>query len=89
MKVISACLALIALGMGLMAAWKWYFASQIQPKPNWKFEPVEPTLRRMGWDTATLEAFDSIGRLNATAALWTAASVVFSALSSIAGAFSN
>jgi hypothetical protein len=61
--------------------------TKVHPKPNWTFEPVEPTLKSMGWDAATLAAFDKAGRLNAKAALWTAASVVLSAISAIVGAW--
>jgi hypothetical protein len=50
-------------------------------------EPVEPVLSNMGWTSATLEAFEKAGQLNAKAALWTAASVVFSALSALASAW--
>jgi hypothetical protein len=89
LKAVSIILALSALASGLMAAWKWYAASEIQPKPNWREEPVYPVLSNMGWTSATLEAFEKAGQLNARAALWTAASVVLSALSAIAGAISN
>lgn len=72
-----------------MAAWKWYCASKAQPYPNWRMEPVVPVLSNMGWTAATLEAFEKGGQLNALAALWTAASVVLSAVSTLAGAISN
>jgi hypothetical protein len=80
-------LAVAALGSGLIAARKWYAASKIQPKANWRTEPVAPVLSNMGWTSGTLEAFERAGQLNAKAALWTAASVVLSALSAIAGAW--
>lgn len=89
MKIASLIFAVAALGTGLMAARKWYGASKAQPYPNWRSEPVVPTLAQMGWTSATLEAFEKAGQLNARAALWTAASVVLSAISGIAGAFSN
>jgi hypothetical protein len=84
---ITMALAVAALVTGLIAAWKWYAASRIQPKPGWRMEPVEPVLSNMGWTSATLEAFDKAGHLNGRAALWTAASVVLSALSAVAGAW--
>jgi hypothetical protein len=89
MKAVIIALAGLALATGLKAAWEWYFASKVQPKPNWRVEPVVPTLAQMGWDNATLEAFEKAGQLNAKAALWTAASVVLSALSAISGAIAN
>jgi hypothetical protein len=87
LKALSIALAIAALVTGLIAAWKWRAASKIHPKPSWRFEPVEPTLKHMGWDAATLEAFQKAGELNAAAALWTAASVALGAASSIAGSF--
>ena len=89
LKLASIILALAALGTGLAAAWQWYAASKVQPYPNWKIEPVVPTLAQMGWTSATMEAFEKAGQLNARAALWTGGSVVLSALSAIASAFSN
>ncbi|MGJ4888855.1 hypothetical protein ACQR1Y_11705 [Bradyrhizobium sp. HKCCYLRH3099] len=83
----SIALSALALVTGLIAAWRWYEASQIQPTPNWRVEPVIPALKQMSWDAATLEAFQKAGELNARAALWTAASVALSALSSITGWF--
>jgi hypothetical protein len=88
-KLATVTLALAALATGLMAACKWYAASKVQPYPNWRIEPVEPTLAQMGWTSATLEAFEKAGHLNARAALWTAASVILGALSGISGAISN
>jgi hypothetical protein len=87
LRLATIVLAAMALITGLLASWKWYEASKIHPKPNWKIEPVVPTLRHMGWDAATLEAFQKAGELNARAALWTAVSVALSALSSILGGF--
>ncbi len=88
MKATSIVLAVCALITGLVAAWKWYEASKVYPKPNWKFEPVDPTLKAMSWDAATLEAFDRAGKLNAVAALWTAISVGLGSTSSIIGSLS-
>ncbi len=83
MKQASIVFAVAALFTGLWAAWKWHQSSKIHPKPNWQFEPVEPTLKHMGWDAATLTAFSEAGRLNAVAAKWTAASVCLGAISSM------
>jgi hypothetical protein len=86
LKVAVVFCAISAAIAGIGAARKWYESSKIHPKPNWKFEPVVPKLKSMGWDAATLEAFQKAGELNARAAFWTAVSVVLSALSSILGA---
>jgi hypothetical protein len=83
MKIISIRLAVASLATGLMAALRWYLASRIEPGPEWRFEPNDATLKRMGWDARTLRAFAEAGQLNAAAGLWTAASVVLRALSSI------
>jgi hypothetical protein len=83
MKVASVVFAIMALLTGLWAAWKWYEASKIHPKPSWQVKPVEPTLKHMGWDAVTLERFHKAGVLNGSAARWTAFSVACSAISSI------
>jgi hypothetical protein len=88
-KSTNVILAITALLRGLMAAWRWYAASKIQPYPKWRIEPVEPTLVQMGWTSATLEAFEKAGQLNARAALWTAASLILSGLSALTGAVLN
>lgn len=85
LKTMSITISIVALVTGLLAAWDWFRASRVQPKPNWRVEPVVPKLADMGWTTATLEAFEKAGRLNARAALWTALSVALGASSSLVG----
>jgi hypothetical protein len=84
LKVINVTLAVASLFTGLFAAWKWYAPSKIHPKPNWTFEPVEPVLKDMGWDSAT-----KAGQLNSSAAFWTAISVALASASSIVGSLAN
>lgn len=86
MKGIGLVLALCALVTGLTAAWYWYKASVV---PN-----VPKVDRRFGggmseagtpWLAGTVDAIKEASDFNAKAALWTAASVVLSALSSFVG----
>jgi len=95
MKEASIAFAAIALVTGLVAAWHWYQSSKVEIDPGWnppgtggRIEPVMPDLRQLDIEVATNNAFRRSGQLNKVAALWTAASVLASALASIFGAFS-
>ena len=87
-------LKIIAVGAGGVAAWFWYCASKVIPTPTWArgdmpFEPVIPELAQDGWIVGLLEAASESARLNKIAALWTAASVLLSALSIALGAVAS
>lgn len=87
MKHISIALAIAGLFTGLIAARYWYKASIVPVDPDWETEPadIEGLGSLRGWSTATLVALIESSNLNKTAALWTAAAVVFSTLSSLVG----
>jgi hypothetical protein len=93
MKAAAIALAIGALASGLWAARQWYRSSQIQPDPNWPldptgtlpFEPVDQTLKQMGHTVAIYQAMQKSAALNASAARWTALSVVLGALAAIVG----
>ena len=79
-------LAACAAVTGLIAAWYWYQSSKIP------VETTQPDART--WDAAalglaasTLQACQRVATLNKKAALWTMASVVSSAATTLAGAF--
>jgi hypothetical protein len=80
-----------ALAAGLKAAREWYKSSKITPDPAWPLDPtgtspmqpVDPMQTQNDWIAATIKALNEAGRLNAAAALWTAASVVLAAASAI------
>jgi hypothetical protein len=80
----------VALGAGLcglIAAYYWYRSSFIEYGPNWDFEPVVEEQKNMDRFVAIMKAAKESSRLNKSAARWTAASVVLSAASAIAGAW--
>jgi hypothetical protein len=72
---------------GIVAAFYWYRSSRIEIKAAWEVEPGDEQLSQAGWIGGTLEAFTASASLNAKAALWTASSVAFAALSAVAGSF--
>lgn len=89
---LSGAAAVGATGAGLRAALLWWDASAVQPDPGWTFEspePVIPELSQMAWTAAILRAAQDSGALNARAARWTAAAVVFAAIQSVAGFLSS
>jgi hypothetical protein len=89
MKLATISVALAALVTGIIAAVYWYRSSRVQIVPDWPegafglVEPGETRASDAGWTSGTLAAFSKSADLNAKAALWTAASVVLAALSSI------
>jgi len=96
MKALSIALAGLAGISGLIAAWRWYRSSQIPIDPGWQLpgtggliEPTDEASQAIGWAMATINAFNEASGLNRKAALWTAASVLLSAASAIAGAIST
>jgi len=90
-KFVSIVLAVIGACAGIVAAVYWYKASTIKIRARaggaifggGMATPTAPFL------AGALDAIAKSSRLNMFAAIWTAASVLFSAASAIAGAFSN
>jgi hypothetical protein len=90
MKLIGLLFALIALFSGLVSAYYWYRASLVKIAPAWKLE-IEGDREKniMGWVTGNMIAFRESGILNKQAALWTAVTVLFGAISSLLGVLSS
>ncbi len=90
MKAVSIVLALLALATGLQAAWLWFKSSKVEINPAWELD-IRGDINKniMGWVTGLMQTFTRSSKLNAKAAIWTAASVFLSAVSAVAGAFSN
>jgi len=90
MKGLSFGLAVASFVTGLCSAFLWYRASRVQIIPIWvksgHMEPVDPTLAHAEWIVAQLEAATKSGDLNRKAAGWTAATVILTTLSTLAGA---
>jgi hypothetical protein len=90
MKHASLALAVVALFAGLIAAAFWYKASvvKIVPKADRRFGGGMATAPAP-WVAGALDALATASRLNKVSSLWTAVSVILSALSSVAGQVSN
>jgi len=86
MKAIAIISAVCALALGLRAARLWYLSSQVKPVPEGP-EPVVPEMRAMWWQSAQIKAAGLSADLNARAAKWTAAAVVFGTIASVSGAY--
>jgi hypothetical protein len=95
-KWVGVAFAIVALLTGLKAAWEWYKSSKITPDPGWgldptgtlPMQPADPMQAQMDWIVATLAAMRKASSLNATAACWTAVSVVLAGISAIFGSLS-
>jgi hypothetical protein len=88
MKITSIALAFCALFTGLLAARYWYKSSVVKlvPKTDRRLGGGAMAVATTPWVAGTMKAFADAAGLNKNASLWTAASVVLSALSSVAGA---
>jgi len=82
-------LALIGLGLGIKAANDWYRSSQISPtEPAWPLSPDAPVDRNIMGHVAGMQiTLRNVARLNRAAALWTAAAILASTLSSVVSAW--
>ena|SRR5256885_13986619 len=84
LKVASSSCAALAAVSGLIAAYKWYKASRVDIIP---FEEVGGVVREVPstdvavWINALKLTLKKSGRLNRTAAAWTALSVLLTAIS--------
>lgn len=69
----------------MLAAFWWFRASRVQVMPGWGngCEPGDSQLTQMSWTAGILEAGMTSGRLNAQAALLTAASVALGSIGTI------
>jgi len=95
MKICSILLALAAFGAGVTAAWYWYLSAKVDPKTGWDPPVGDATkdsqvlLENLNaiavWIFAIKDALEEASRLNRNAAIWTAISVLLSALAALAG----
>lgn len=88
-KYVPVALAVMSLVTGLIAAYLWLLASQVNVDPGWGqnplMEPVDDDQKSMAWIVGMLKASTDSARLNKFAARWTAASVILGGLSSTVG----
>ena len=99
MKIYSILLALVALGTGVTAAWYWYLSAKVDPRTGWDYPPGNATkdskvlLDNLNalvvWIFAIKDALEETSRLNRNAAIWTAISVLLSALAALAGSLNS
>jgi hypothetical protein len=87
MGYLSIATAVAAAVCGLIAAHYWYKSSAVEFSPDWAFEPVIEELKNIGRFAAIMKGVAISSKLNGLAARWTAASVIFSVFSVIAGAW--
>jgi hypothetical protein len=81
---------LVAFATGIRSAWLWHRASRAQVAPLWVseglIEPLDPTSAQAQWIVALLDTATKSNELNRKAAMWTAATVILTTLSTLAGA---
>ena len=94
-KTLSMVVALAAFVTGVVAAWYWYRSARIDPKTGWN-PPVgdattdpDALLANLNalfvWTFAIKDALKESSELNRSAAIWTAVSVLFSAVAAEMG----
>ncbi|HEY5364097.1 MAG TPA: hypothetical protein VIJ49_07850 [Aestuariivirga sp.] len=91
MKAVNLLFEFTSICAGLFAAYLWYKASKVEVIPAWAkdngFEPVDEDRKHSDWIGGILEATNTSGKLNKTAALWTAGSLILNAFTSIVEAY--
>lgn len=89
MKTVGIGLAILAGITGVIAAIYWYRSSRVPIDPIWPdgpvelMEPGEHEASQDGWIAGMMQASTRAAELNASAALWTAGSVLLAAAASI------
>jgi hypothetical protein len=82
LTTIFAALAVIS---GLVAAWYWYQST----KPTVPPVVEDNVMHAMKWFNGVKDTADQTARANKKAALWTAASVLLGAISTLSGALGS
>jgi hypothetical protein len=95
MKTFSMVVAIAAFLTGVAAAWYWYHSAKVDPKTGWKPPVGDATqdpnalLANLNalfvWTFAIKDALRESSRLNRSAAIWTAISVLLSAVAAVMG----
>lgn len=89
MKSVALVLALLSAAAGIVAAVYWWRASTPPSVPKIYTDSGDPNFAQQGIAGALVGAGHEAARLNRPAALWTAASVILTALSAIASALAD
>jgi hypothetical protein len=86
-------LAAVTTVTGIVAASYWLKASKVFALPQWaqagESEPADRFLQNEAWIEALLESARQSGRLNATAARWTAIAAALGGLTAFVGSLSR
>ena len=91
----SLILALTGALCGSIGAYYWYRSAMVEAIPTWADAsdnpdftnvPMIDLLGRDGWISRAIKALTESSRLNKWAALWSAAAVILTALSSVSSA---
>lgn len=88
-NIIILVLQICSAAAGLYAAYWWWVASTGRIESVWDVEPGESELSQAGWITGIMNSLGESARLNKRAALWTALTVLFSAICGILGALTS
>ena len=92
---LSLILALLSCVCGAAGACYWYRSAMVEAIPTWADAsdnpdftnvPMIDLLGRDGWISRAIKALTESSRLNKWAALWSAAAVILTALSSVSSA---
>lgn len=84
MKILNVALSIAGFLSGVVSAYYWYVASTVTASPAWELE-IRGDINKniMGWVAGNMIALKRSGDLNKRAALWTAATILISAIASL------
>lgn len=88
MKIFSFVLTIAAFITGLIAAYYWHRACKAGISPLWGEDGTEPADQHssdMGWTVGIIQAFSESAKLNKTASMGTAVSVMLGTASTLVG----
>ena len=83
-KILSVAFSVVGLLFGLVSAYCWHAARKVPVSPAWELE-IRGDINKniMGWVAGNMIALKRSGDLNKRAALWTAATILISAIASL------
>ena len=93
LDIMTWLLALATTCSALRSAWYWYKSSQIYAVPYWvevgREEPTDPLQVQLGWMNALMKATGEAATFNRWGAIWTAATVILGAITTLANVWSS
>ncbi len=88
MKNLILMLAFASLVSGLASAYYWWASSKVEPYLDSEIEPPLLEMKQLAWTAAFIRASQTSGKLNKSAALLTAISVLLGSASNFIAAYS-